>query len=134
MMARAHARGVLAGLRVLLVEDAEDIREVLTFLLRGDGAEVCVAGTARAAMDAAATQDFDVLLTDLGLPDVAGDHLIREILERKRRPLRVVVITGFGEPYAARARQAGADAVFIKPLDWSVLRAALHARDAALAA
>ncbi len=133
-MARAHAQGVLAGVRVLLVEDAEDIRDVLTFLLRSDGADVCATGTARAALDAAATQDFDVLLTDLGLPDVAGDHLIRDILEMKQGRVRVVVITGFGEPYAARARQAGADAVFIKPLDWSVLRSALRVHDEVLVA
>jgi two-component system CheB/CheR fusion protein len=133
-MARPHTSEALAGLRVLLVEDAEDIRDVLTFLLRGDGAEVHAVGTARAALEAAATQDFDVLLTDLGLPDVAGDHLIRELVGRRPHRLRVIVITGFGEPYAARARQAGADAVFIKPLDWSVLRASLRAHDAALAA
>jgi two-component system, chemotaxis family, CheB/CheR fusion protein len=124
----------LAGLRVLLVEDAEDIRDVLSFLLRSDGAEVCATGTAREAVEAAASRDFDVLLTDLGLPDVAGDLLIREILGMKRPRPRVVVITGFGEPYASRARQAGADAVFIKPLDWSSLRSALHAHDEALAA
>jgi two-component system CheB/CheR fusion protein len=133
-MARPATPGGLAGLRILLVEDAEDIRDVLTFLLRSDGAEVCATGTARGALEAAATQDFNVLLTDLGLPDVAGDHLIRELLGMKRHRPRVIVITGFGEPYAARARQAGADAVFIKPLDWSVLRASLRAHDEALAA
>jgi two-component system CheB/CheR fusion protein len=133
-MPRTTAPRALAGLRILLVEDAEDIRDVLGLLLRSEDAKVCAAGTARAALEAAATQDFDVLLTDLGLPDVAGDDLIREILGMKRRRVRVVVITGFGEPHVARARQAGADVVFIKPLDWSVLRAALRAHDQALAA
>src|SRR5687768_16034220 len=94
----------LAGLRVLLVEDAEDIREVLAFLLRADGADVCATGTARAGIDAAATRQFDVIVTDLGLPDMAGDHLIGEILREKRRRPRVIAITGFGEPYVARAR------------------------------
>jgi two-component system, chemotaxis family, CheB/CheR fusion protein len=133
-MGRMNLPGALAGLRVLLVEDAEDIRDVLTFLLRGDGAHVWATGTARAALDAAAIQDFDVLVTDLGLPDVAGDHLIREILGMKRLRPRVIVITGFGEPYAERARQAGADAVFIKPLDWTDLRAALRVHQEAVAA
>ena len=133
-MGRTNMQASLSGLRVLLVEDAEDIRDVLTFLLRSDGADVCATSTARAAIEAAATQDFDLLLTDLGLPDVAGEHLIREILRMKQGRLRVVVITGFGEPYATRARQAGAEAVFIKPLDWSVLREALHAHDEAVAA
>jgi AmiR/NasT family two-component response regulator len=47
---------------------------------------------------------------------------------------RVVVVTGFSEPYLRRARQAGADAVFTKPLDWSDLRDQLLGRRAALAA
>jgi len=132
-MARSTSQD-LTGLRVLLVEDAEDIRDVLGFLLRSDGAEVCAAGTAREAMAAAARQDFDVLLTDLGLPDVAGDDLIRDILTMKKHRPRVIVVTGFGEPYASRARQAGADAVFVKPLEWSELRSALHAHDEAVAA
>jgi CheY-like chemotaxis protein len=134
VMARTGTPDALEGLRVLLVEDAEDIRDVLGFLLRSEGAEVCAAATAQAALDAATTRSFDVLLTDLGLPDLPGDHLIRKILAMKRARLRVVVVTGFGEPYAARARQAGADAVFIKPVDWSVLRIALRARHEALAA
>lgn len=48
--------------------------------------------------------------------------------------MRVVAVTGFSEPYANRAREAGADAVFTKPLDWSVLRDELRERDEALAA
>jgi FixJ family two-component response regulator len=63
-----------------------------------------------------------VLLTDIGLPDVAGDHLIREILGMKTFRPRVVVMTGFGEPHIGLVRRAGADAVFTKPLEWSDLR------------
>jgi CheY-like chemotaxis protein len=127
-------RRALAGLRILLVEDADDIRDVLALLLQTEGADVRAVGSAHAAMETAATWTFDVLLTDLGLPDVAGDSLIREILAMKSRRLRVVVVTGFGEPFPARARQAGAHVVFTKPLDWSVLLAKLGERDDPLAA
>ena len=123
----------LDGLRVLLVEDVNDIRELLVFLLSSEGAEVRAAGSAQGALEAAATWTFDVLLTDLGLPDLAGDHLIKEIVGMKSG-VKVVVVTGFGEPYAGRARQAGADLVFTKPLDWSLLRARLIERNEALAA
>lgn len=133
-MRRVHDGHALAGLRVLLVEDVDDIRELLAFLLRTDGADVRAVATAQAALETAATWSFDVLLTDLGLPDVAGDHLIRDILGMKGSRLRVVVVTGFSEPYADRARQAGADVVFTKPLDWSVLRSQLVEPDEALAA
>jgi two-component system OmpR family response regulator len=133
-MPRANDRNGLAGLRVLLVEDADDIRDLLALLLRSEGAEVCAVGTARAAMAAAATWTFDILLTDLGLPDLAGEHLIRELRATMPRRVRVVVVTGFGEPHVAQARQAGADAVFIKPLEWPVLRDQLVPRDERLAA
>jgi CheY-like chemotaxis protein len=133
-MLRMHDPRALAGLRVLVVEDAEDIREIMTVLLRTEGAEVRAVGAGVDALEIAATWNFDVLLTDLGLPDVSGDRLIREILGLKGARPRVVVMTGYGEPHISRARQAGADAVFTKPLEWSVLRAQLRAPDEALAA
>jgi two-component system CheB/CheR fusion protein len=127
-------RGALSGLRVLVVEDTDDIREVLHVLLQMDGAESRAFATGRAAVDAAAAWDFDILLTDLGLPDVPGEELITAILGMKARRPRVVVVTGFGEAYAARARRAGADVVITKPLDWSALRVKLTEADEALAA
>ena len=124
----------LEGRRVLIVEDADDIRELLTFLVQLEGAEVRAAATAAGALETAASWDFDVLLTDLGLPDMMGDLLIKQVRSMKSRRPRVIVVTGFGEPYLSRARQAGADAVFVKPLEWSTLRDELGERDKALAA
>src|ERR1041384_607894 len=66
--------------RVLLVEDARDIREVFTLLLEAEGASVMATGTGREAVELAAREDFDVLLTDLGLPDIPGDLEIFTLL------------------------------------------------------
>jgi two-component system OmpR family response regulator len=132
-MRRAHNGQAFDGLRVLVVEDIDDIRELLVFLLASEGAEVRAAGSARRALETAATWTFDVLLTDLGLPDLGGEHLIKEIVGMKSG-VKVLVVTGFGEPHAARARRAGADIVFTKPLDWPLLRAQLVERAQALAA
>jgi two-component system CheB/CheR fusion protein len=109
----------LQGRRILLVEDAPDIREVFSVLLRVEGAEVVATGSGREAAELADRDDFDVVLSDLGLPDMPGDVLIRQILAGKRRRARVIVVTGYGEPYLTRARQAGADVVFTKPVEWS---------------
>ena len=133
-MARIAGGRAFHGYRILVVEDAQDIRDLLALLLRADGAEVKVASDGRTALQLAASWDFDVLLTDLGLPDVTGDVLIREIYGLKAHPLRVVVMTGYGEPYQARAREAGAHAVLTKPLEWPELRDELTAGDEALAA
>jgi CheY-like chemotaxis protein len=127
-------RRPLEGRRILVVEDADDIRELLALLVRLEGADVRTAASAAVAMETAASWEFDVLLTDLGLPDMPGDLLIKHIRTMRRRRPRVIVVTGFGEPYLGRARQAGADAVFVKPLEWSVLREELAERDPALVA
>lgn len=109
----------LDGLRVLVVEDAPDIRDVFTVLLRSEGADVIATGSGREAVEIAGTRQFDVVLSDLGLPDIPGDVLIRQILAACRNRTRVVVVTGYGEPYVSRARQAGADVVFTKPVEWT---------------
>jgi two-component system, chemotaxis family, CheB/CheR fusion protein len=112
------ARG-LAGIRILVIEDAADIREVFAVLLRAEGAEVVTAASGHEALEAAAHRQFDVILSDLGLPDVPGDVLIRQLLAATRNRTRVIVITGYGEPYRTRARQAGAEIVFTKPVEWA---------------
>jgi len=117
MQRRKHLRGA----RVLLVEDAQDIRDVFTLLLAAEGAEVTATGSGREAVELAAQQDFDVLLTDLGLPDIPGDMVIRHVVATARRRPWVVVVTGYDEPCISRARQAGADVVLTKPLPWSAL-------------
>jgi two-component system, chemotaxis family, CheB/CheR fusion protein len=109
----------LSGLRILVIEDAADIREVFAVLLRAEGADVVAVASGREALEAAAHRQFDVILSDLGLPDVPGDVLIRQLLAATRNRTRVIVITGYGEPYRTRARQAGAEIVFTKPVEWA---------------
>jgi CheY-like chemotaxis protein len=109
----------LEGLQILVVEDATDIREVFVVLLRAEGADVIATGSGREAAEIANQRQFDVVLSDLGLPDIPGDVLIRQILAASKGRTRVVVVTGYGEPYVSRARQAGADVVFTKPVEWT---------------
>ena len=111
----------LAGTKVLLVEDSEDTREAFARLLELEGASVVLAANAREAAERAIGGDFDVLLTDLGLPDISGDALITTVLATAQRRPKVVVVTGYGEPYIGRARAAGADVVLVKPVMWTRL-------------
>ncbi len=109
----------LTGMRILIVEDAPDIRDVFAVLLRAEGADVSATGSGREAAELVANQTFDVVLSDLGLPDIPGDVLIRQIIAASKGRTRVVAVTGYGEPYVTRARQAGADVVFTKPVEWT---------------
>lgn len=121
-------------LKILHVEDAADIRDAFGVLLRAQGAEVVATGSGREAVELARQGTFDVLLTDIGLPDIPGDLLIREVLAITPARPRVIVLTGYGEPYASRARQAGADVVLAKPVDWPRLMDALGLASTPIAA
>jgi len=124
----------LRGLRILVIEDAQDIREVFTLLLRAEGADVLSAANGKEATDLVAQRPFDVVLSDLGLPDIPGDVLIRELRSRSGHTIRVLVVTGYGEPFLSRARQAGADVVFTKPVEWSRILEYLERPDLAASA
>jgi CheY-like chemotaxis protein len=106
------------GLRILVVEDAPDVLDVLTRLLRLEGADVVGVASGREALTVFRSRHFDVVVSDLGLPDIPGDVLIRAIIAAARRPITVVVITGESEPSLTRAREAGAEVIFTKPCQW----------------
>lgn len=108
----------LKGVHILVVEDAPDVLDVLTTLFRLEGADVVGAANGRDALAVCRGDRFDVVVIDLGLPDIPGEVLIRTMITEARRPLTVVVITGEGEPVLTRALEAGADAIFIKPCEW----------------
>jgi two-component system CheB/CheR fusion protein len=118
----------LSGLSILVIEDAPDIREVFSVLLRAEGADVVAVGLGREAVEFCRARHFDVILSDLGLPDIPGDVLIRQVLTMYRSRVCVIVITGYGEPFISRARQAGADVVFTKPVEWARVLDFLHDR------
>ena len=119
---------MLTGLRILVIEDAPDIREVFGVLLRAEGADVVAVGTGREAIDSSQDECYDVIVSDLGLPDIPGDVLIRQLLTNCRPRPCVIVITGYGEPFISRARAAGADIVFNKPVEWTRVLDFLHER------
>jgi two-component system, chemotaxis family, CheB/CheR fusion protein len=109
----------LKGAHVLVIEDSADVLEMLTTLLRLEGAEPVGAVNGCDALAFFRGRHFDVVMSDLALPDIPGDVLIRAIVAAARRPVEVVVITGESGPSVARARAAGAGAVFAKPCAWT---------------
>ena len=114
--------------RILLVDDAADVRDVLATLLRAEGSEVVATATGGEALEYLAQRRFDVVLTDLGLPDIPGELVVRRAVRTVPRP-RVIVVTGYSEPFVSGARAAGADVVLIKPIDWVPLLHALRGQE-----
>ena len=121
---------VPAGLRVLLVEDNPSTLKVMARLLRGMGHAVTTAGSGGEAVAAAGADGrFDVLVSDLGLPDFDGVELLGRLGER--RPRRAVVITGYGmDADVRRCRAAGYDQHLTKPIDLDALGPALRGEPA----
>jgi CheY-like chemotaxis protein len=111
----------LSGQRVLVIDDVREICEVMALLLRAEGAHVVTAGSGAEAADRLRGATFDIVLTDLALPDIPGELLVRQALAVSEGRTRVAVVTGCGEPDVSRALAAGAAAVFIKPVDWTTI-------------
>ena len=113
------------GMRILFVEDHRDTRLSMEMLLRRQNHTVSSASTAQEALDLAAREKFDVVLSDLGLPDMSGIDLMRML--RDRFGLRGVALTGFGmEEDVARSREAGFTHHITKPLRLDQLRRVLR--------
>ena len=94
----AVAKGLrLDGVRVLLVEDDEDTREVLTLGLELQGAEVQAVGSAQAALRAVDRFYPHVILSDIGLPDEDGLSMIRKLrkLPAGRGRIPAAAVTAF---------------------------------------
>lgn len=115
-------------LRVLLVEDDPDLRDLGSMSLELDGFEVEPVETVAAALRSLAEGDFCCVITDLVLEGGAEQGLaLCERLQRERPDTLVVAVTG-DEALAATARERGADRVLLKPVDFAALAAELRER------
>jgi CheY-like chemotaxis protein len=112
------------SLRILVVEDHSDTRQALSNLLTHFGHEISMADDAQTAREIIGSQEFDVVLADIGLPDGSGYDLVAEA--KRKRPVKAVALTGFGAPAdIERSREAGFDFHLTKPVDFHELRAVL---------
>jgi PAS domain S-box-containing protein len=112
-------------LRVLLVDDHAETRSVFTRLLEGMGHRVVSAGTVRDALQEAKSATFDILLSDLHLPDGTGYDILQQC--GSARPRRAVAVSGFGGPdEEARSRARGFDQHLTKPVSFAALEALLR--------
>lgn len=112
------------SIRILLVEDHEPTRTTLAGLLARRSYDVAVAATVEEARTLAKKRNFDLLITDIGLPDGNGYDLMNELC--KESQLRGIALTGYGmEHDVARSENAGFDAHLTKPVRIQSLEAAL---------
>ena len=114
-------------LRILVIDDEAAMREVLEMRLGQWGYEVCVAENGTEALELAAEEVPDAVISDVALPDQSGLELVGALREMDaERP--VILITAYGTIDAAvEAMKLGALDFLTKPLDYDKLAATLEA-------
>jgi len=113
--------------RILVIDDDADILELIRYALEHRGARVDTVQSAAAALDRLAMQRYDVLVSDLGLPEKDGLTLMREVRAKHHLylGLRTVALTGYAsEADAQLCRDAGFELHLVKPISpWELARA-----------
>ena len=110
---------------ILLVDDHHDTCTGMKMMLERRGYEITVAHTADQASEKANIHDFDLLISDIGLPDRSGYELMREL--SASRKLRGIAISGFGtENDVNTARAAGFSEHLTKPINFERLEQAIQ--------
>ena len=103
--------------RILLVEDHPDTRKLMVILLARQGHKVEAAGSLADALAFAAARPFDLVISDIGLPDGSGLDLMPKLRERCES-VKGIALSGYGmEQDVRRSHEAGFDEHLTKPVD-----------------
>jgi signal transduction histidine kinase len=130
----AAARGVPSeppaprqqGLKVLVVEDHRDTLDTLERLLVRYGYLVRTAASVAQALEVAASYEFDLLVSDIGLPDGRGTELLATLRTMRGGPLPAIAMSGFGmDEDLAQSREAGFSEHLTKPVEFDSLQRAI---------
>lgn len=112
------------GLRLLIVEDHHDTAELMSCLLELRGHDVVIANSVGDALRLASEIPFDLVLSDVGLPDATGYDLMRQLLARA--PIHGIALSGWSRPEdIAMSRAAGFSEHLIKPVRLDALEQAI---------
>ncbi|XHR28335.1 MAG: ATP-binding protein [Chthoniobacteraceae bacterium] len=112
-------------LRILLVEDHTDTLRVLVKILENWGHIVTAAASCKRALEVVASQEFDLLISDLGLPDGSGLDVMRQIKRGSETP--GIALSGYGTDEDIRqSKAAGFAGHLVKPVNITALRTAIR--------
>lgn len=119
---------LLSGLKILTVDDQQDTRELITMALTRYGAKVRASDSAAAALKTIAEWRPDVIVSDIGLPEMDGYDLMRALrkLEGEGNRIPAIALTGYaGAIDESRALNAGYELHFSKPINLNELANAI---------
>ena len=113
--------------RILIVDDNTDAADTLAMLLQFDGHETSAAYTSRDALERAQSFRPDIILLDIGLPEMNGYEVARKLRSLPAgKDIRLIAVTGYGQAVdRERAQRAGFDDHLMKPVESPALQCAI---------
>ena len=112
--------------RILVVEDDPATLRLMARLLRGLGHAVTTANSIASGYEAFEAAEFDLIVSDIGLPDGTGLELMRRVVALRGR-IPAIALTGYGmEEDIQKSREAGFTAHMTKPIDFTKLEAMIR--------
>lgn len=105
------------GLKLLLVDDEIDLREILKDEFEYEGFLVTEAGTGKQAYETLSTQKFDIVVSDIRMPELSGVELLELLRDNNSTLPPVILITGYADITNDEAYDKGAYAIFAKPFN-----------------
>lgn len=104
--------------KILIVEDDEPLREILQVILQIFPHDFLFAKNGAHALQLDAENSPELILIDLGLPDISGFNLGQQLRQRNGQSQRLVALTGFdSQDYRDRAKESGFDEFHLKPME-----------------
>jgi CheY-like chemotaxis protein/anti-sigma regulatory factor (Ser/Thr protein kinase) len=110
----------IAGLRILTVDDEPDMRDYLNFVLESAGGEVTAVSSAQEALESLENQNFDILISDIGMPMIDGYQLLQQLrkMNGENSKIPAIALTAYaGEYNQKQALSAGFSAHLSKPVE-----------------
>ena len=108
--------------KILVVDDSDDTREMMTKLLELESFTVVTAEDGSVGLDVAEVERPDIIITDINMPNLNGIEMIRRLRKKPQfSRVPIMAITAYGNGVAAEAVAAGANHAATKPIEFEAL-------------
>jgi DNA-binding response OmpR family regulator len=114
------------GLKVLLVDDEEDILEVIQDRLQAYGFTVVTANTGLEALNKLSQEKFDGVFLDVKMPEMSGIQALEEIRKTDKKIPIIIITSSSTRDAAIEAIAKGANEYVLKPFEWEELKAKIE--------
>jgi DNA-binding NtrC family response regulator len=116
----------LRGLRLLLIDDDEYVRDSLCLFFESEGCQILTLKTAEEGLNVLNKQDFDIIIIDYRLPGLDGLEFLRQVQKRNLVAMKILITAYGSEKLFAEARKLGVHEYISKPFTSEEIEASLN--------